>query len=235
MKTAQDITVVVPVYNTPVAYLDECLRSLHQQTVPPRKILIMDDGSTLDEIQAYYLAHKDLQVVRTERNRGLGPTMNRALQLCQTDFLLKLDLDDLARPELVEKFAAFLAANRNVDVVGCQCQNFGITDFATSHPQCLTRHYVLSCHWFINHTGIILKKELVLAAGGYRRHMRGMSEDYELWLRMMMRGYRRFYNLPDILVNYRDLPTGLHRHPRKVVNHAMKIWLRTLMRFCPDF
>ena len=55
MKTAQDITVVVPVYNTPVAYLDECLRSLHQQTVPPRKILIMDDGSTLDEIQAYYL------------------------------------------------------------------------------------------------------------------------------------------------------------------------------------
>ena len=60
-------------------------------------------------------------------------------------------------------------------------------------------------------------------------------KDYELWLRMMMRGYRRFYNLPDILVNYRDLPTGLHRHPRKVVNHAMKIWLRTLMRFCPDF
>ena len=105
MKTAQDITVVVPVYNTPVAYLDECLRSLHQQTVPPRKILIMDDGSTLDEIQAYYLAQKDLQVVRTERNRGLGPTMNRALQLCQTDFLLKLDSDDLARPELVEEGA----------------------------------------------------------------------------------------------------------------------------------
>ena len=52
-------------------------------------------------------------------------------------------------------------------------------------------------------------------------------------MRMMLRGHRRFYNLPDVLVDYRDLPTGLHR--RGKLNRAMKIGLRMLIRTCPNF
>jgi hypothetical protein len=69
---------------------------------------------------------------------------------------------------------------------------------------------------------------------GYRS-MRRLAEDYELWVRMMLRGHRRFYNLPDVLVDYRDLPTGLHRKFRGKLNRAMKIGLRMLIRTCPNF
>jgi glycosyltransferase involved in cell wall biosynthesis len=236
-RVAPDITAVVPVYNTPAAHLDECVRSLLRQTVRPREILVIDDGTTLEETNSYLNALRDLpdfRLVRNDRNISLGPTMNRALQLCQTGFLLKLDSDDLARPQLVEKFAAFLAENRDVDVVGCQSQNFGISDFVTNHPQRVTRDYVLSRYWFVNHTGILLNKTSLLAVNGYRS-MRRLAEDYELWIRMMLYGYRRFHNLPDVLVEYRDLPTGLHRNMRGKLNRAMKIVLRTLMRGCPKF
>jgi glycosyltransferase involved in cell wall biosynthesis len=236
-RVAPDITAVVPVYNTPAAHLDECVRSLLRQTVRPREILVIDDGTTLAETNTYLNALRDLpdvRLVRNDRNISLGPTMNRALRLCQTEFLLKLDSDDLARPQLIEKFVAFLVENRNVDVVGCQSQNFGISDFVTNHPQRVTRDYVLSRYWFVNHTGILLNKTSLLAVNGYRS-MRRLAEDYELWIRMMLYGYRRFYNLPDVLVEYRDLPTGLHRNLRGKLNRAMKIVLRTLMRSCPNF
>jgi hypothetical protein len=98
----------------------------------------------------------------------------------------------------------------------------------------VTRDYVLSRYWFINHTGILLNRTSLLAVNGYRS-MRRLAEDYELWVRMMLYGYRRFYNLPDVLVDYRDLPTGLHRNLRGKLNRAMKIVLRTLMRTCPNF
>jgi glycosyltransferase involved in cell wall biosynthesis len=236
-RVARDITVVVPVYNTPAAYLDDCMRSLLQQTVRPNQILIVDDGTTFPETSMYLNALQGLpglRLVRNHRNTSLGPTMNRALQLCQTDFLLKLDSDDVARPQLIEKFAAFLAANRNIDVLGCQCQNFGISDFVTNHPQRVTRDYALSCFWFVNHTGVLLNRASLLAVNGYRS-MRRLAEDYELWVRMMLRGHRRFYNLPDVLVDYRDLPTGLHRNFRGKLNRAMKIGLRMLIRTCPNF
>jgi hypothetical protein len=85
----------------------------------------------------------------------------------------------------------------------------------------------------VNHTGVLLNKASLLAVKGYHR-MRGLAEDYELWIRMMLSGYRRFYNLPDVLVDYRDLPTGLHRNFLRI-NRPIKIALRMLMRVCPNF
>lgn len=58
-----------------------------------------------------------IRLVRNERNIGLGLTMNRALELCDTPFVLKLDSDDRARAQLIEKHAEFLAGNREFDVL----------------------------------------------------------------------------------------------------------------------
>jgi glycosyltransferase involved in cell wall biosynthesis len=236
VRIAANITAVVPVYNTPAEHLAECVSSLLRQTVRPREILIVDDGTTVAETGACLNVLRDLpglRLVRNDHNISLGPTMNRALHLCQTDFALKLDSDDLARPQLIEKFVAFTEMDRNIDVLGCQCQNFGMSSFITNHPQRVTRDYALSVFWFVNHTGVLLNKASLLAVGGYHR-MRGLAEDYELWVRMMLHGYRRFYNVPDVLVDYRDLPTGLH-HNFYRINRPMKIVLRTLIRICPNF
>jgi glycosyltransferase involved in cell wall biosynthesis len=236
VRIAANITAVVPVYNTPAEHLAECVSSLLRQTVRPREILIVDDGTTVAETGACLNVLRDLpglRLVRNDHNISLGPTMNRALHLCQTDFALKLDSDDLARPQLIEKFVAFTEMDRKIDVLGCQGQNFGMSSFITNHPQRVTRDYALSVFWFVNHTGVLLNKASLLAVGGYHR-MRGLAEDYELWVRMMLHGYRRFYNVPDVLVDYRDLPTGLH-HNFYRINRPMKIVLRTLIRICPNF
>jgi glycosyltransferase involved in cell wall biosynthesis len=237
-RVAPDITAVVPVYNTPLAHLDDCVGSLLRQTVRPHEVLVIDDGTTLAETNTYLDALRGLsgfRVVRNDRNLGLGPTMNRALQLCGTAFVLKLDSDDLARSQLVEKYSTFLMDNRKVDVVGCQCQNFGHSNFVSNHPELITRDYILNCprFWFINHTGLLLNRNSLLAVNGYRP-MRGFAEDYELWVRMMLRGYRRFYNLQHVLVDYRDRPTGLHRNFRRL-NKPMLIGLKWLLRLCPRF
>jgi len=227
----------VPVFNTAPEHLAECLESILAQTVQPYQMLIIDDGSTRVETRTYLnslqlspVATGAFRLIRNERNIGLGPTMNRALRLCSTDFALKVDSDDVARPTLVERFLISLDINPEIDVCGCQCQNFGLTDFVTAHPLHVTWNDAMHRPWFVNHTGVLLNVKSVLAAGGYRR-MRGMAEDYELWLRMMRRGYRRFYNLPDVLVDYRDRLDGLHRR-LSPLNGTMRRMCRGLLRLC---
>ncbi len=238
-RVAPEITLVVPVYDTPGPFLDVCLGSVLRQTVRPREILIVDDGTTLAETRVRLDALRDLPgitVARSERNLGLSRTMNRALRLCPTRFLLKLDSDDIARPRLVERLSAFIAQNGEVDVLGCQCQNFGKSNITTMHPERVTKQYVVSSprYWLVNHSGVLLNRDSLLAVKGYLP-IRGIAEDYELWVRMMLRGFRRFHNLQEVLVDYRDLPTGLHYQFRRGINRAMLIALKKIMWLCPRF
>jgi glycosyltransferase involved in cell wall biosynthesis len=235
-QIASDITIVVPVYNTAVDYLDECIQSVLLQTVKPHEVLIIDDGSRLASTRhhlASFGALPGFRLVRNDRNLNLGPTMNRALALCSTPFALKFDSDDIARPQMVEKHAAFLADNPDIDVLGCQLQTFGTTNFVTAHPARVTKHYAMSHNWFINNGGSILNVESVLTAGGYRR-TRWAAEDYELWTRMLLLGFTRFYNLPDVLFEWRVLPTGLN-HKSRPGSRIFKWWRKRSLRTCPDF
>jgi glycosyltransferase involved in cell wall biosynthesis len=239
MSTADNIAIVVPVYNTKPKYLCECFSSILRQSVKPKQILIIDDSSTNTDTICYLssfadFASNNIRLIHNERNRGLGVTMNYGLESCETDFVLKIDSDDIPHQKLVESYATFIETNSNVDVLGCQCQNFGMTDFVTNHPIKVTRDYAIKHTWFVNHTGILLNRKSVINAGGYRS-LRGMAEDYELWIRMMLYGFNNFYNLPDVLMYYRDEQTGLHRHMSGWINRPLRILLPKLLRFCPNF
>jgi len=237
--TVQDITVVIPVYNTPPAFLHCCINSVFRQTVLPARIMLIDDGSTDPETRRYLDGLEGLpktDIVRNKRNLSLGPTMNSALDICKTRYVLKLDSDDIARSELVEKLSNYARRVGGVDVLGCQWQSFGFCSAATRHPERVTRSYVINSpgYWIVNHTGVLLNRESVLAVNGYRC-MRGMAEDYELWIRMMLGGFRRFFNVQEILLDRRDLPTGLNRNFRRGWNRFMLMYMKSVMRTCADF
>ena len=235
---AEDITAVVPVYDTDPALLHYCLASLCNQTLAPAGIIVVDDCSQRSDTVEYLdrLARGAMfNVIRNDRNLSLGPAMNRALRECRTTYALKLDSDDAAAPTLVSCYVDRLAALGKVDVLGCNWTSFGSSRYTTNHPARVTRDYVLTQpgYWFINHSGVLLNRRSVLAVGGYRC-LRGLAEDYDLWVRMMLRGYTRFFNVQESLVEYRDVSTGLHRNFRGY-NRLMLMLLKTAMRLAPVF
>lgn len=236
---ATAITAIVPVYDTDPALLHCTIDSLCRQYVRPVRILVIDDGSRRADTCDYLaqLGRSPMVALhRNARNLSLGPTMNAALALCRTPYALKLDSDDIARPDLIARYVADLAANGPADVLGCQFTTFGCSAHTTAHPARVTRRHALRMpgYWFVNHTGVLLNGDSVRASGGYRC-LRGLAEDYDLWVRMMRRGFTRFRNLPESLVEYRDVPAGLHRNFRRGHNRLRLMALKASLRLAPAF
>ena len=80
------VSVVVPIYNQEKKYFDECLNSIVNQTVKPKEIIIIDDGS--DKPVGVILPdakHIAIQLFRSEKNRGIGWARGKGVELATED------------------------------------------------------------------------------------------------------------------------------------------------------
>lgn len=98
------VSVIIPVYNTPIKFLDECLDSVKKQTFKNLEIIIIDDGSK-KEIADYvdkckggnvYVFHKEQGGVSSARNYGIKHSNGK--------YLCFVDSDDVVN----EKFIQYL-------------------------------------------------------------------------------------------------------------------------------
>lgn len=116
------VTTVIPVFNA-AAYLHETLESVAAQTRPPDRVVILDDCSTDDTVRiATEFGGLKCDIVRNEKNLGLFPNHNRALEFgVETDYLHILHGDDLIKPEFYERMLAALEALPGVTMGYCVC------------------------------------------------------------------------------------------------------------------
>jgi glycosyltransferase involved in cell wall biosynthesis len=108
-----EILTVIPVYNG-ARYLRATLESLAAQTVPPGRVVVIDDVSTdgtPELVEDFFARHPGLhgELRRNERNQGLFGNLNRCLDLAaETDLLHILLADDLVLPRFLERLAPTL-------------------------------------------------------------------------------------------------------------------------------
>lgn len=91
------ISVIIPVYNAE-PFLAEAIESVLGQSVPPRQVIVVDDGSTDHSaaIARRYYPHIQLE---QQPNAGGAAARNRGVALAQGEFLAFLDNDDYWAPE----------------------------------------------------------------------------------------------------------------------------------------
>ncbi|MFH8568157.1 glycosyltransferase family 2 protein [Streptomyces sp. NPDC017993] len=94
------VTVIVPAHNEEEG-LPATLRSLAAQTLPPDRILVVDDAST-DRTGEVAASH-GVTVLRPPDNLGSkAKAQNYALPLCTTDLVLAVDADTVLAPDYIE-------------------------------------------------------------------------------------------------------------------------------------
>jgi glycosyltransferase involved in cell wall biosynthesis len=209
-----DITIVIPVYNTCRNYLNACFSSILNQTELPREVIFINDGSTEEEtnyaLSTFQTDYPNLVRVVNQENAGLSGAMNRGIAEVRTPWFMKLDSDDSLKPLAIQKINRLVKIDA-YDVIGVQIEMFGaIRGLRTSHPPEITLDYARSdtSYWLLNHTGVTIRKKTIIKAGGYAENRRGLAEDYELWVNMLLAG-AKIVNLPEVLVLYRSSHTGL--------------------------
>ncbi len=114
MFTSQDVTVIIPAYNS-AATIAACLRALQMQTTPPGEIIVADSSKdeTPDIIRDNF---PQVRLTRFNNQTFPGPARNRAAGMARGDILAFIDADCLAAPDWVERIVA--AHNAGHEIAG---------------------------------------------------------------------------------------------------------------------
>lgn len=112
-----DLTIIIPVFNTDIAYLDDLFFGIEQQTVKPAKVVVVDDASSKDysiKLEEYLRDSNrtiPCELVRHTANKGLAGARNTGLAHVQTKYCANLDSDDIPLPDFVESIVVALDRN----------------------------------------------------------------------------------------------------------------------------
>ncbi|TAL50348.1 glycosyltransferase [Patescibacteria group bacterium] len=228
------VSVLMSVYNGE-RFIREAVVSLLGQTFRDFELLIVDDGSSdatpqiLEELTAQ---DTRCRVITNPTNIGLTKSLNIALRQAQGDYVARMDTDDVALPQRLEKQVLFLDTHQEVGIVGTAYQfidNAGNVIGETSPPiadQDL-RRVLIRANPFL-HSSVIIRKTVLDRVQGYNETFR-RAQDYDLWMRLSL--LTKLANLPDILMQKR-FTTGMisFRKEREQIRFALRVRWNALRR-----
>lgn len=196
-----ELTVLMPVYNAE-KYLKESIDSILGQIFTDFEFLIIDDGSTDKSVNIIKSYNDDrIRLICNVENMGISKTLNRGIELANTDLIARMDADDISLPDRLKKQYNFMVKNPEIKLLSTTIERIseiGKT-ISRSSSDFNPLYFQLIFHCFgIYHPTVMYRKEAVVDVGMYPETH---SEDFCLWSKMI-RKYR-FYHMSEILVKYR--------------------------------
>ena len=182
-----DIEAVITSFNQGTMIL-EAVESLCAQTLLPKKIIIVDDGSKEENsirILKDMEKKADLQVpvmIHYQENRGVSSARNTGIKKTLAPMVLVLDGDDKLEPEFTEYVSQLLRDNPSMVAASSRMHTFGILDSIVcpaggNISSFLSRNCCPATH--------ILRREIFEQCGGYDESMRSGFEDWDFFLSMI--------------------------------------------------
>ena len=215
--------------------LVEALDSLYAQTYQDFKIILCEDGSSDDTYavaEQYAKSHDNIILLRNEHNMGLNYTLNRCLELADTEYIARMDGDDISLPHRFETEINFLDAHPEYAVVSGPMIYFDADgDFRTGTGKGEVKKEDFIMGSPVCHAPCMACTEAFKAVGGYSvgdRFLR--AEDYHLWFKLFAAGYK-LYMLNDVIYKMRDDRNALSRRTfkcRRNISYVMHIGFKMI-------
>lgn len=201
------VSVVMSVFNGEL-YLREAVESILRQSFRDFEFIIIDDGSTDKSggiLDAFQSTDARVRVFHQE-NRGLIGSLNRGCGLALGKYIARMDADDIAVGDRLQRQIAFMETHPEVAVLGGAVEfidqtgkTLGIAQYPCHNREIQRALLDSNVMW---HPSVLIRKTAFVAADGYRNVTD--AEDYDLWLRIADRF--RLANLNAVLLRYRIHP-----------------------------
>lgn len=228
------VTVLMPVHNGAL-YLAEAVDSILRQTFADFELLVLDDGST-DDTPHILGACSDprLAVIRNEKNVGVIAALNRGLEVAKGEFVARMDADDVALPNRLQRQVDFLRASPRTGLCGTWFRTIGDGRSTTVRPP--TAAEDVSAKLFyespLAHPSVMFRRALFavhrLRYSGDYPH----AEDFELWTRVDH--VTEIANLPEVLLQYRRHGEQISSARKAMQQESVdRILIRQLRRIHP--
>jgi glycosyltransferase involved in cell wall biosynthesis len=200
LRAVPAVSVLVSVHDG-APTVAQAVASVLAQSDGDLELIVVDDGST-DATPALLAAVSDprLRVHRQPRT-GLTRALNAGLGLARAPLVARLDADDVALPERLARQRTFMAAHRDVGLLGTAAREErpdGRLVRVTRPPvdDAALRRALIRANPFV-HSSVIVRRELLARVGGYDERL-AVAQDYDLWMRLAR--VTRLANLDEVLV-----------------------------------
>lgn len=204
------LSIVMPVYNANVTWLDEAIESVRGQLYENWELCIADDHSTNPELLRYLKEKqaKDprIKVVFREENGHISAASNSALEVASGDWVLLLDQDDLLSEQAF--YWVVRAIHENPDSKLLYSDEDKINESGVRHNPYFKSDWNRSLFYSQNmicHLGVY-SREIVDRIGGFREGFEG-AQDHDLALRFIeCVADHEIVHIPRVLYHWRVHP-----------------------------
>ena len=198
------ISIITPVFNTPVPWLDAAVDSVLAQAYENWELILIDDASTdpgtVAALPAMAARDARIRIARLPASGGISAASNEGLVNASGEFVGLFDHDDLLEPDALYQTAKLLQTQPDADLI------YSDEDKLTEHgfdaplfkPD-WSPDFFLSYNYICHFT--TLRRKLVDEVGGFRSQFDG-AQDYDLFLRIVERT-QRIHHVPRILYHWR--------------------------------
>ncbi len=224
--TGPAVSVLMGVWNG-APQVREAVRSVLSQTMAELELIVIDDESS-DATPAILESFRDSRLRVARRTRGgLTSALNAALGLARAPLVARLDADDVALPERLDRQLGFLARNPDVGLLGTAAREVDAAgrEVAILRPptgDAEIRRTLIRRNPFV-HSSVVMRRAVMEQAGGYNPAF-PVAQDYDLWMRMSR--VTLMANLSELLVVRRLLPGRVTaaRHTERARAEANVRW-----------
>ncbi|TVU53586.1 MAG: glycosyltransferase [Arthrospira sp. PLM2.Bin9] len=202
------ISVIMPVYNPPIQFLETAIYSVINQVYHDWELCIADDASSHPEVRAFLenisQTHPKIKVIFREENGNISEATNTAIRQATGEFLLFLDHDDELTLDALGEVAVYIAEHPETDII------YSDDDKIDQEGQRFSPQFkpdwspeLLLSYMYFGHL-LTIRKTICDRLGGMRIGFEG-SQDYDLVLRVT-EITTNIAHIPLILYHWRVIP-----------------------------
>jgi GT2 family glycosyltransferase len=198
------VTVITPVFDTPVEHLKEAVESVLAQAYENWELVLVDDGSSAPDLfrALPLLATRDRRIILKYpgKHEGISAASNHGLALAHGEWVTFLDHDDVIEPDALFQIVKFLQTHPDADLIYSDEDKLSDGGFeAPLFKPDWSPDFFLSYN-YIGHLTVV-RRDVVQKAGGFRRQF-DSAQDYDLFFRVIEQT-SRIYHIPSVLYHWR--------------------------------
>ncbi len=189
----------MPFYNgDQPKHFSDALVSLHDQTLRADEVVLIQDGPVsqdhLQVVEEWKAKMPEINHVVLEQNQGLSAALNAGVTAAKHEWLARMDADDICEPNRFEAQLALINAIPDLAILGSWITEFddtmeqeiAVRKLPETHEEIL-RYARWRCPF--NHMTVMYRKSILQKLGAYKNYG-AVGDDYELWARFLMNGYK---------------------------------------------
>jgi len=184
------ISVVMPVYNGE-QFVAKAMESILNQTFKAFEFIIIDNKSTDDTVKIIKSFNDSrIKLIQNEKNFGIATSLNKGIKQSRGQYIARMDADDISYPNRLEEQVSFLEKSPGISVLGTYASLFNEKGriWESLRPPVVPTLKDWLWGSKVIHASVMMKKQDVQNVGGYDPKTYRV-EDYDLWLRMIIKGY----------------------------------------------